>query len=165
MVGVGTTSPMESAFGSIAALAQPYEMLSLLKGVWLEQACDSGSLVAGSISLHQTALKVSALNSRCPCMAAVKARRIVVDHCLRWLSHFLVESPNCVAHIIAVQSAHMCLAAIFFLHRAYQIAQRSRIMENRLRLAAQGSELLREAGEATQEEKRRSFAFSLHGLL
>eukprot|EP00439_Symbiodinium_sp_Y106_P079115 s861_g17.t2 len=63
---------MESAFGSIAALAQPYEMLSLLKGVWLEQACDSGSLVAGSISLHQTALKVSALNSRCPCMAAVK---------------------------------------------------------------------------------------------
>ena len=90
------------------------EMLSLLKGVWLEQACDSGSLVAGSISLHQTALKVSALNSRCPCMAAVKARRIVVDHCLRWLSHFLVESPNCVAHIIAVQSAHMCLAAIFF---------------------------------------------------
>ena len=114
MVGVGTTSPMESAFGSIAALAQPYEMLSLLKGVWLEQACDSGSLVAGSISLHQTALKVSALNSRCPCMAAVKARSIVVDHCLRWLSHFLVESPNCVAHIIAVQSAHMCLAAIFF---------------------------------------------------
>ena len=28
-------------------------------------------------------------------------------------------------------------------------------MENRLRFAAQGSELLREAGEATQEEKRR----------
>ena len=60
---------------------------------------------------------------------------------------------------------HVPCSHIFFLHRAYQIAQRSRIMENRLRLAAQGSELLREAGEATQEEKRRSFAFSLHGLL
>ena len=63
--------------------------------------------------------------------------------------------PSVSGSVILRLTFTLLPAAALFAHRAYQIAQRSRVMENRLRFAAQGSELLREAGEATQEEKRR----------